>query len=567
MLQTFIFLCCDGQASFHLFTVSANVCATGFLLLLPLFLLPARVRWLQIVWMFVIAALMIANIWYLRVFEDFMSPANVMLLTTVDSTVARGTIAVMRWYDFSILFPPAICAFVFARQRGALNSYSLRLRIAGIIVCVMGTACSVFKLHRDYYLYLESTGHVNSLESYISILNENMSRRQQVLAYGFAVSQTIELWKTLLGATHLSETDLENISSLANRPSMPRTTNGKNLIVVVVESLNSTAVQWDNNGIKAMPFLNALLSDSTVLTFTNMVSIVGEARSADGQFMYHTGMFPLRSEPFVVANASGPYPSLQRQLPNDYTSIEIIGEDATQWHHKETSLAYGFDQLYADISTGQDNSETSCQDAMIFEEAQTIIANLKQPFYAMISTLTMHDPYSADESSTNLPFVTAGMDERDANYLQRCNLFDKSLARFMEWLKSSSIWNNTIVAVVSDHEARRSCLSPEINSGNQFFAILNTGSEGKHSNDILSQIDVYPTLLDALGMLESSTWAGLGKSVFNGQATGFALKPDETIAGTALDSTAIARQKMAWPLMEKWIRARNKSAALSTVIQ
>lgn len=562
LLQTLAFLFCCGQASLHLFSLSAKICATGFMILLPLFLLPRRWRWLQIVWMATVAMVMIANVWYIRVFEDFMSPANVLLLTTVDSTITSGAFAVMRWYDFLILVPAAMCAVAYALmpKAAAHVPFGWRIRLGGCVICLVVTGAGVIKLHRDYYLYLQAANYVHSLDDYFPIVNENLSRRQQVNVYGFAVAQTIELYKTILGATKLDEDDLRLIAEYATRKTgdLSRRPSGRNMILIVVESLNSFAVTWQHNGQYAMPFTAGLLSDSTAVTFTEMISIAGEARSADGQFMYHTGLFPLRGEPFVVTDASGPYPSLQRQLPDSYTSVEIIGEDATLWHHKETSGAYGFDRLFSDIGACADSA--ACQDEVILNRAAEIADSLPQPFYIMISTLTMHDPYIAPVNSPTWISHVDSLDSRDANYLERCHMFDSALAAFVEQLKQRGLWKNTIVAIASDHEARRSCLSPLMNQGHQFFAVLNSGQSGSHSGKPISQIDVYPTLLDALGMASSTTWPGFGTSVLDGRASGYALLPDGTVAGTATDTVAVRRQHQQWHLSEKLIRARNKSA-------
>lgn len=564
LLQTLAFLYCSGQASLHLLSLAAKISATGFLVALPLFLMPRRWRWLQLLWMLAVALLMIANVWYLRVFEDFMSPANILLLSTVDSTITSGAVAVMRASDFLILLPVALCAVGYAMlpKATAEAPFGWPTRVIACALSIALTGAGAFKLHRDYYKYLQAAGYVHSLDDYFSIVNENLSRRQQVNVYGFAVAQTIELHKTLLAATHLDENDKMLIKSFAGRKpaKVSSCAPGRNMILIVVESLNTSAILWQHDNRHAMPATASLLSDSTAITFTDMISIAGDARSADGQFMYHTGMFPLRGEPFVVANASGPYPSLQRQLPDGYTSVEIIGEDATLWHHKETSSAYGFDRLFSDITTGADNSQ--CQDALIFDRALQILDSLPQPFFAMVSTMTMHDPYTFPLSQTSWISDIDSLDRRDAGYLERCRLFDNALAVFLNGLKSSGLWQNTIVAIVSDHEARRSCLSPAMNAGNQFLALLNTGLSGAHSTEPISQIDVYPTLLDALGLSATATWPGFGTSVLSGEATGYALLPDGSVAGTSADTAAISRQRRAWPLSEKWIRARNKSAVL-----
>ncbi|MCM1021393.1 MAG: LTA synthase family protein [Muribaculum sp.] len=559
LAQTLAFLWGCGLVSLHLLTLAANTAATGFLLLLPFFFLPRRWLWLQVVWMTVVACMMTANVCYLRVFGDYMSPANILLLNTIDPVVVNGAKAVMQWHDFLIFIPPVACGIALFRIKP--RSLGWKLRLGGAAVCIAAATIAIAKQHSDYFRYLKNEGLVTTFADYRAKVGENLSRAQQVTVNGFALAQTIDFFNSTFNSTELSDNDLNTIRKNSSGNSTIRP-NGKNLIVIVVESLNSSAVRWTDSNRVAMPFTNSLLSDSTVLTFTNMVSIAGEARSADGQFMYHTGLFPLRNEPFVVANASGPYPSLQRALSPCYTSVEIIGENASLWHHKETSSAYGFNRLVSDASV----NITTGQDDAIFSAALEVIDSLPQPFYAMVSTMTMHDPYTPGTSASTWISNVDSLPASDAVYLERCHEFDIALAKFITQMKQSPVWPNTIVVIVSDHEARRSCLSPAMNAGNQFMAILNSGFPGTSDSNIMSQIDVYPTLLTLLGLERAPVWKGLGTSVINNGAPGFALLPQGTVIGQAADST-IARQRQWWMLAEKWIRARNKSAAIPSTVQ
>ena len=563
MLQTLLFLCCCGKSSFHLFTLAANITATGILLFMPFIFLSGRWRWAQIVWMFLTALLMLANVWYLRVFEDYMSPLNILLIGSVDSTIASGALAVMHASDFTILLPCILTAAIFAALPSDIRKIktSCKFRIIITAVCIIAVGGSVLKLHLDYYRYLKSTGYANSLSDFRAIINENLSRQHQVLVRGFAIAQIQELASSLSNSTELDQHDIEQIAVYSGKATGLKTGNNKNIIVIVVESLNSSAVLWEHNGRLAMPLLNSLLSDTSTLAFTEMASIVGEARSADGQFMYHTGMFPLRNEPFVVSNATGPYPSIQRILPDNYTSVEIIGEDATMWHHKETTAAYGFDSIYSDIATGTIPPGIS-QDDVIFNRACQIISGLRQPFYAMISTMTMHDPYVFATARNSWISSVDSLDRRDANYLERCHEFDHALTQFFKWLKTQSLWENSVIAVVSDHEARQSCLSEILNTGHQFFCLINTSKSG-HNTGIISQIDVYPTLLDAAGLYDTVPWRGFGTSLLRAGEPGFALMPDGSVIGNAHSDSILNTQKQQWLLSEKWIRAKNKPSVIN----
>ena len=154
---------------------------------------------------------------------------------------------------------------------------------------------------------------------------------------------------------------------------------------------------------------------------------------------------------------------------------------------------------------------------------------------------------------------------RDRNYLEVCAAFDKALGTFVARMRQTQKWENTIVVIVSDHEARRMCLSPSMSDDRLIFTILNSGLPGFTNDDTVGQIDVFPTIVDAMGLWDSVTWHGFGKSLLR-EIPGFALRHDGSIAGNAMSDTAgIAKQQRATELSYKWIVADNKRDLLDSL--
>ena len=80
--------------------------------------------------------------------------------------------------------------------------------------------------------------------------------------------------------------------------------------------------------------------------------------------------------------------------------------------------------------------------------------------------------------------------------------------------------------------------------------ILNSGQAGQIAGPI-GQIDIYPILLDLLG-LNTQTWKGLGYSVLRNNITSAATAPTMT----AGDSPLISHQKEAWNISDLIITSR-----------
>ena len=109
------------------------------------------------------------------------------------------------------------------------------------------------------------------------------------------------------------------------------------------------------------------------------------------------------------------------------------------------------------------------------------------------------------------------------------------------------------------------CLSPAMSDDRLLFTIVNSGLPGFTNDETVGQIDVFPTIVDAIGLWDSVTWHGFGKSLLR-EIPGFALRHDGSIAGNAMSDTAgIAKQQRAAELSYKWIVADNKRDILDSL--
>ncbi len=115
----------------------------------------------------------------------------------------------------------------------------------------------------------------------------------------------------------------------------------RNLIFIIVESLASDAVGATVNGVKVAPTLSALAADSSAIVFRRMQAQVNHGRSSDGQFIYNTGLLPLRNNVVAKRYPSANYPSIAKAL-GYANSSEVVGEKPTFYNHSITNLSYGY---------------------------------------------------------------------------------------------------------------------------------------------------------------------------------------------------------------------------------
>lgn len=381
----------------------------------------------------------------------------------------------------------------------------------------------------------------------------------QLYFHGISVGYLCDFMTSHVAYKEISIDDIEKIKQWTGSTIVGSTDHciPRNLIFIIVESLNTKAIEWEYNGRMAMPFLNSLIADSASITFTSMYPQAGLGRSSDGQMMYLTGIYPSKGTPMSIIAPYGPYPSLARLFPKNADTFEIIYESAGLWNHSLTHKAYGFKQMYDNITSIDKKSNDA--DSLVFANAKDIIGATKNPFFAVITTIGMHQPYNREYKKTW--FSDLGLlHSNDKNYLEACSAFDSALSDFINWIKTTDLWENSVLVIASDHEALRSGLGPEMKDLRILLTILNSKLKGFHSDKIVGQIDVYPTIVDIMNLTDANQWHGFGHSLIR-DIPGYAIGHNGIIEGDTIGKGKdVARQYEAIELSQRWIKATNKES-------
>jgi phosphoglycerol transferase MdoB-like AlkP superfamily enzyme len=579
----------------------------AMLICLPAALLGRRWRYTTPALLALSALFHYANILYFRNFNTLLSVSILTLTNTIDNTIMRSALASVRWFDI-ILFTPVLLSFlsVFLFSDRFPKATSRKLKLTAIAATLLTFTATQAKL---YIGFIKSTSDLRGIS--IANIRDFYSYKTSLLSavntVGLTPAYTSDAYRAInmrLRSAPISDTSISEIANWsADGKNVPQTSSdtisGKrpNLIFIVVESLNTKAVEFSYNGRYVMPTLHSLIADTATISFTSVYPQAGNGRSSDGQMMYYSGIYPSNGLPMCVVSPEGPYPSLARTVYGSALSHEFIAEKPGLWNHSITSKAFGFGSLHHTLADDTPNDEA---DTKLFDVISKMLPKLKAPFFAAITTMSMHDPYILTQIADKSSWIAdIDIDDRDKAYFLTCANFDKALTNFIASLKSSGIWDNSLIVIASDHEARRHFLSREMSDDRLMFAMINSGRKGFSCNDIVGQIDIYPTVLDALGQWDSTTWHGFGTSLLR-NIPGFALRLDTSVAtrpttssiattdsdtsadhpvsadhhdsavcpGLSVrpDSLQIARQRRALALSQEWISATNKSALLNTLI-
>lgn len=301
----------------------------------------------------------------------------------------------------------------------------------------------------------------------------------------------------------------ERISNLTEK------VKGKNILFIIVESYLSATSDLSVDGKEVTPFLNSLKRDSTVYYNGQMTSNISTGESSDGQFLYMTGMMPLRSEVTVTKAKYSELPGLPKLLKQEGIIKEsqmIIPTLPSMWEQEGMCKKYGFDQLYSSADY-QNGKYWYLSDQQVFEYALEKNLSAQQPFLSVILTMTMHQPYTKPMDSTYI-IKDQLLTEKYRNYLSSCHYMDKQLKWYFGQLKKNGLYDKSTIVIVADHHAHASLfdISDEMISTDIPLYIINgninqtTGWQGK-----CNQLDVYTTLLDILGT--QNAWHGFGHTL------------------------------------------------------
>lgn len=245
---------------------------------------------------------------------------------------------------------------------------------------------------------------------------------------------------------------------------------GKNLIVIHAESLQTIAMEQKFNGKEVTPNLNKLASEG--IFFSNFYSQVGVGTSSDAEFTFSTSMMPSSNGTVFVNYYDREYVTIQKLLKEKgYYVFSMHGNDGNFWNRDTMHKNMGYDMYFdKDYYVIDETIGLGLSDESFFRQSTDIIKNIKDsydgPFYAHLITLTNHTPFSdtylLDEFDTTLKVnINGQIVERDyingtvlGNYFRSVHYEDAAIGEFIDELDEVGLLENTVIVIYGDHDAR-----------------------------------------------------------------------------------------------------------------
>ena len=155
----------------------------------------------------------------------------------------------------------------------------------------------------------------------------------------------------------------------------------KNVLFLVLESFLSASSDLIIDGKEITPFLNSLKQDPTVYYNGHVLPNITLGESGDGQFIYMTGLLPLRNKITVGEAKTKVLPALPKILKKDfgikYTEI-VLPTNIQMWQQESMNIVYGIDKTYQNVDFGN-NWFTPINDNQVFKLSELTNKEKYQP--------------------------------------------------------------------------------------------------------------------------------------------------------------------------------------------
>ncbi|QBP40908.1 LTA synthase family protein [Paenisporosarcina antarctica] len=310
------------------------------------------------------------------------------------------------------------------------------------------------------------------------------------------------------------------------------TAEGKNLIIVTLESLQTFTINEEMNGEVVTPFLNELSKDKDTFYFPNFYHQTGLGKTSDSEFLVENGLYPLGNSAVFFTHSGNTYNSMAERLgEKGYFTNVMHANNKSFWNRDMMYNALNVEEFYDvesyDIAEGQ-AVNWGMKDIPFMEQSVEHMAEMPQPFYSRLLTLTNHFPFHLDEEDKLIP-------EFDSNsgtlnrYFQTVRYTDEAVKALFDDLKEKGLYENSIIMMYGDHygisenhnEAMGQYLGKEVTPFESaqlqrvpMFIHIPGSNQGEVVEDVVGQIDIRPTLLHLLGV-ETSKDMQLGADVFS----------------------------------------------------
>ena len=218
-----------------------------------------------------------------------------------------------------------------------------------------------------------------------------------------------------------------------------------NIILLALESWTADIIGPLGGDSQTTPFFNTLCKEG--LLFTQHYS---SGRRTDQMFPSVLSGFPSQPDHSIIR-----FPSKTEQLPMLSRDLKNAGYSTSFYYGGELGFANmrnyllqgKFDQLISkeEFEEISNLNKWGAHDEYVLNRHAGDLNKMQQPFFTFLLTLSTHEPFDVPGSTLNSGTGEPAKFRNAANYTDRC------LKEYFDQLKTSGLWEKTLIILVADH--------------------------------------------------------------------------------------------------------------------
>lgn len=462
-------------------------------------------RWILFVSLFLHSTLLISDLWYYRYFEDLLSIA---LLSDIGQMgdVGGGFLTLIQATDFLFFADLLVFAGVlFYMSKHPVPAAISRSKHAAAAGFMIGFIWLVIPLAMSY-----ATGKTWIAEEPIA----NMREYYQLGFWGYHgldVARGIGDALDIGGEVSKEETAaIEKLSSGVMEAAAP----GTNVIILQLESFQTSVIGQKINGQELTPNLNRLRND--MLYFPNFYHQTHEGRTSDAEFVVNSSLHPVKSGSVYTQYADNEFDALPELLKlSGYDTAAMHAFEKDFWNRNDFYNKIGFSQFFSkeDFPANKEIG-MALNDKDFFTTSASLMEELDEPFYAFMVGLTSHIPYEIPEEEKHLD-LSGYSDPLLQNYYHTIHYVDAAIGLMVEQMKENGKWDDSLIVFYGDHDSGLTAPEDEMaqiagaDTAVERFQLDRSVplyikpanlKKGRTIEESGGQMDIAPTILDLLGI-------------------------------------------------------------------
>ena len=250
---------------------------------------------------------------------------------------------------------------------------------------------------------------------------------------------------------------------------------GKNVIMMHLESMMTFFVDLKINGVEITPNLNKLTKEG--LYFSSFYPEISVGTSSDTEFTVNTSLLPVSSGTVFVSYYNREYVSLEKLLSDKgYYTFSMHGNKASMWNRNKMHPSLGYKDMYFEDKYNIDEVVgLGLSDHSFYNQIMPILTDIENKntnYMGTIITLSNHTPFNDLEHypELDLTYKTTKLNEETGveeeivydylegtklgNYIKSAHYADMAFGEFFDSINNSDVMDNTVFVMYGDHDAK-----------------------------------------------------------------------------------------------------------------